>query len=416
MRSAKGAIRGVIWLDLAIIGFVVLMAVWGGSRGLLAGALLVVGFVVGALLGGRLGALALEEDSRSPAVTGLALAGAVLIGAALGSAGTALRSRLRTPVPERLRFLDGLGGALLLAALALGLTWLVAAVAEGEPPDPEGREPSRILAALDSALPPSRLVLNALAIRPVPRPSDPVPRIRVEVVPPPRRPPLVERTPRVGPPDPTVIRDRDVQAARGSVVRVLGTACGRSVQGSGWVAKEGVVVTNAHLVAGQRDTRVELQDGSRHEADAIWYAPRHDLAILRASGVASAGVRPLKLRLGAPPGTSAAILGFPGGGPYRVVAGRLGPTQTVTAQDSYGRGPIEKSVSALRGRVRRGNSGGPLVDRAGRVVTTVMLANPSMRRRQTPLGVVNGFGIPASIVHRALRRADERVRTGPCGR
>jgi S1-C subfamily serine protease len=130
--------------------------------------------------------------------------------------------------------------------------------------------------------------------------------------------------------------------------------------------------------------------------------------------VASAGVRPLKVRLGAPTGTSAAILGFPGGGPYRVIAGRLGPTQTVIAQDSYGRGPFEKSVSALRGRVRPGNSGGPVVDRAGRVVTTVMLASPSKRRRQTPLGVVNGFGIPASVVHKGLRRADDRVGTGPC--
>ena len=407
----------MIWLDLAIIGFTLLMVVWGYSRGLIAGALLVVGFAVGAFLGARLGALALEEGSRSPAVTGLALAGAVLVGAALSSAGTALRSRVGAPtVPVQLRTLDGLGGALLLAGLALGLTWLVAAVAEGERPDLRGRQPSRILAALDSALPPSRLVLNALAIYPVPRPLAPVPKIRGEVAPGTRRPHLVERSPRVGPPDPTITRDHDVQAARGSVVRVLGTACRRGVQGSGWVAKEGLVVTNAHIVAGQRDTRVELPDGTRHDADAIWYAPRHDLAILRASGMASAGVRPLKLRLGAPPGTSAAILGFPGGGPYRVVPGRLGPTQTVTAQDSYGRGPFEKSVSALRGRVRSGNSGGPVVDRAGRVVTTVMLASLSKRRRQTPLGVVNGFGIPASIAHRALARADERVRTGPCNR
>ena len=403
----------MIWLDLAIIGFVLLMAVWGGSRGLLPGALLVAGFGAGAFVGARLGELLLTGGSRSPLISLVALVGAVLGGAALGSVGTALRSRLRTPFPERLRVLDALGGALMLAALALGLTWLVAAVAEGERPD-QGREPSRILAALDSALPPSGLVLNALAIRPVPRPSDPVPRIRVEVVPKPRRPPLVERAPRVGPPDPTITRDRDVRAAQGSIVRVLGTACGRSVQGSGWVAQEGVVVTNAHLIAGQRDTRVELQDGSRHDADAIWYAPRHDLAILRASGVASAGVRPLKLRVGAPTGTSAAILGFPGGGPYRLIAGRLGPTQTVIAQDSYGRGPFEKSVSALRGRVRPGNSGGPVVDRAGRVVTTVMLASPSKRRRQTPLGVVNGFGIPASVVHKGLRRADDQVGTGPC--
>ena len=144
--------------------------------------------------------------------------------------------------------------------------------------------------------------------------------------------------PDVRPPNSRIARDPDVRAAGRSVVRVLGTACGLGIQGSGWVARDGVVVTNAHVVAGQDDTAVELRDGSRHDAEAIFYDPDNDLAILRASGVS--GTPALELDTGAREGTSAAILGFPENGPFTARAGRLGATQTVSSQDSYGRGPI----------------------------------------------------------------------------
>lgn len=399
----------MIWLDLAIVGLAFLMAIWGYSRGLLAGGLWVAGFVAGGFVGSRLGGLLLEAGTRSPAITGFALVGALLVAAALGSAGTWLRTRRGGSGAERIHVVDRLGGALVLACLGLAVVWLISAVTQAQRTDLRVSRSSRILGALDAALPASRPILNALAIRPVPRPVDPVPKIAVEGG------PRTRGTPKVGPPDPRIARDHEVERAGHSVVRVLGTACARRVQGSGWVAEEGVVVTNAHIVAGQEDTRVELRDGSRHDADAVWYEPRNDLAVLRSSGLTSAGVRPLRLRLGAPVGTSTAILGYPGGGPYQALPGRLGPTQTVEAQDSYGRGPVDRRFTALRGRVRPGNSGGPVVDGAGRVVATVMLANLSKKRRQpTSLGVVDGFGIPAPLVRRALARADERVGTGPC--
>jgi S1-C subfamily serine protease len=210
----------------------------------------------------------------------------------------------------------------------------------------------------------------------------------------------------VGPPDARIARDAQVSAAARAVVKVLGTACGLGVQGSGWLAGDGLVVTNAHVVAGQDDTTVQLRGQGTHVgAQAVWFDSRNDLALLRAPGLS--GARSLRLRSDAPQGTSAAILGFPEDGPYHVAAARLGGTSTVITQDAYGRGPVRRSITSLRGRVRQGNSGGPVVDGRGRVVTTVFAATVSDGGR-------SGFGVPDSVVSDALRSASGPVDTGPC--
>ncbi len=189
---------------------------------------------------------------------------------------------------------------------------------------------------------------------------------------------------------------------------MLGTACGLGVQGSGWVAGDGIVVTNAHVVAGQDDTTVQAGgEGDRLDAEAIWFDSRNDLAVLRVPGVS--GLPALRLDEGAEVGTSAAILGFPENGPYDVQPGRLGQTETVNTQDAYGRGPVRRRITALRGLVRSGNSGGPMVDGRGRVVTTIFAATVND-------GGESGFGVPDSIVDDALGRAGEPVDTGPCSR
>jgi S1-C subfamily serine protease len=169
-----------------------------------------------------------------------------------------------------------------------------------------------------------------------------------------------------------------------------------------------VVVTNAHVVAGQEDTTVQLGgEGPRHDADAIWFDSRNDLAILRSSGLE--GVRSLNMRENAPVGTSGAVVGYPGNGPLTIRAARLGATTTVTSQDSYGRGPVRRRVTALRGTVKSGNSGGPVIDGKGRVLTTVFAST-------TGGGPRGGYGVPDSIVRQALARAGDRVDTGPCTR
>ena len=107
-------------------------------------------------------------------------------------------------------------------------------------------------------------------------------------------------------------------------------------------------------------------------------------------------------------GTSAAILGFPLNGPFDVRPGRLGGTRRVRSADAYGRGPVVRSMTALRGLVRSGNSGGPMVDGDGRVVTTIFAATTGARE-------AGGYGVPNAIVSRALADLGGPVSTGPCG-
>ena len=378
-------------IDWIIVAFTVLMAVWGYAQGLLVGALSLGGFLGGGFLGSRIGPLLLEDGSSSPYAPVFALVGAFLIGGIVASVletvGFQLRRRLRGGLGQA----DGVAGAVLLAFAGLGVAWMIGAIALQTPGAREYRrdiQRSAILSRLNELLPP-RTLLNALAR------IDPFPSIEGPA-------------PEVPPPSSRIARDPEVRAAAQRTVKVLGTACGLGVEGSGWVARDGVVVTNAHVVAGQDDTTVQLGGGGpRHDADAIWFDSRNDLAILRSSGLS--GVTPLELRVNAPTGTSGAVVGYPGNGPLTIRPARLGQTTTVLSQDSYGRGPVRRRVTALRGTVRSGNSGGPVLDGKGRVLTTVFAST-------TGGGPRGGYGVPDSIVQEALRRADDRVDTGPCTR
>ncbi len=379
-------------LDWGIIAFVLLMALWGYMQGLIVGFLSLAGFAAGAFIGSRVGPELLEEGSASPYAPVFALVGALLAGGILASGLELLGFRLRHRLGESLGVVDGLGGAALVACLGLGLVWVAGAVALHAPGASGLREPiqrSSVLTRLNEMLPPSGPLLQALAR------FDPIPTI-------------TGPEPGVSAPDSAIARDPEVRAAGRGVVRVLGTACGLGVQGSGWVAAEGVVVTNAHVVAGQDDTSVQLGgEGQRFDAEAIHFDTRNDLAVLRVPGVS--GVRPLAMNEAAPPGTGAAVLGYPENGPYDVEPARVGRTRTVISQDAYGRGPVQRRITALRGLVRSGNSGGPAVDSQGRVVTTIFAA-----ARESGSG--SGFGVPDSIVRRALAGARAPVSTGPCSR
>jgi Trypsin-like peptidase domain/Colicin V production protein len=381
--------RALTAVDWIIIAFTVLMAVWGFGQGLIAGGLALAGFAAGAFLGARLGPLLLAEGSHSPYAPLFALFGALLLGSLFASGLELIGFELRHRLPEELGVVDGVGGSVLIACLGLLLVWVAGAVALQTPGARELREPiqrSAILRRLNDVLPPSGAILNALAR------FDPFPSIRGPSA-------------NVPPPNSKIARDPEVGAAGRSVVKVLGTACGLGVQGSGWVAGRGLVVTNAHVVAGQDDTTVQLQgEGPAMDADAVWYDSKNDLAILRAAGLR--GATRLPVNANASPGTSAAVLGFPENDGYDVRPARLGQTATVITQDSYGRGPIQRTITSVRGLVRHGNSGGPVVDGSGRVVATIFAA--SVGRRRT------GYGVPDSVVQRALGRVRGSVDTGPC--
>jgi S1-C subfamily serine protease len=388
-------LQRVTAIDWVIVTFTALLAVYGYVQGFIVGALSLLGFALGAFLGTRLGPLLLPDGSHSQYAPLFGLAGALLAGGVLASGleglGWHVRSGLRLP---GLRTIDGLLGAALTACVGLGVAWIVGAVAlesSGSQPLRTDIQRSAILRELDELLPPSGPILNALAR------FDPLPSVR---------------GPAADVPAPTsgILATRGVRAARGSVVRVVGTACGLGVEGSGWIAAPGLIVTNAHVVAGETDTVAQpggLAPGVR--ARAVVFDPHDDIAVLR---VPSLSAPALRLASDPRPGTAAAILGYPLDGPFDAEPGRLGQTQRVRTDDAYGNGPIVRSITPLRGHVRPGNSGGPMVDADGQVVATVFAAitEPGPAGR-------GGFAVPDSLVRRQLAIARSRtveVDTGPC--
>lgn len=379
-------------IDWVIVAFAALLATFGFRRGFIVGALSFVGFAFGAFLGTRLGPLLLPAGSSSPYAPAFGLIGAILAGAILatGLEGLGFRIRRTLAIPGMGLF-DGFLGALLGAALGLGIVWIAAAVVAQTPSAVTLRadiQRSAILGELNRMLPPSGPILDALArLDPLPQLSGPSPDVAAPL-------------PRVG-------RAPGVQAAAASVVRVLGTACGLAIEGSGWVARESEVITNAHVVAGEQDTTVELHGRPPElSAETIYFDPTHDIAVLRVPELRA--VPALALVPDPPSGLPGAILGYPRDGPYDVQPGRIGRTQTVLTDDAYGRGPVSRLLTPLRGRVRPGNSGGPLVDVHGRVLTTVFAGTVGSR-------TAGGYGVANATVAHALAVAGSRpVGTGAC--
>lgn len=373
-----------------MLGFAVLMGLWGYARGFTLSVLALAGLLLGAFLGSRIAPLVLEGGARSPWAPLGALVGALMLGALLASLLPGLGGRLRRAYGTRAGVADGVGGALICGALGLGLVWVLGAVVTQAPFSVGLRDDlqrSRVLRTLNGALPPSGPLLGALArVDPFPAIRGPAPGVRA--------------------PSAAIARGAGVRRAAGSVVRVLGTACGLRVQGSGWLAGEGLVVTNAHVVAGQSDTVVKAAGEPAHAGQAVWFDPRNDLALLRVAALR--GRRGLTMRTAAPVGTAGAVLGFPEDGPYDARPARMGPTSPVLSRDAYGRGPVQRVVTAIRGRVRPGNSGGPLVDRRERVLATIFAAGLDKPER--------AFGVPDSVVEDAVARARGPVSSGACSR
>jgi hypothetical protein len=241
----------------------------------------------------------LDQGNHSPYAPLFALLGALLLGGALAAGLEGFGFSLRRKLGSELGLLDGVGGAALVACLGLGLAWIVAAVAIQLPDTPQLRQAiqrSAILSTLNASLPPSGPILNALSR------FDPFPHVA--------GPPA-----EVPEPDNGVVQAPKVLAAKRSVVRVVGTACGLGIEGSGWVGGEGgTVVTNAHVVAGESDTAVQVQGtGTHYRAKPVWFDPHNDIAILRVPALS--GIPALPVHSNAPVGSSAAILGYPEDGP-----------------------------------------------------------------------------------------------------
>lgn len=375
---------------MAIVAFTLALGLWGYRQGLIVGAMTLFGFAAGAFAGSRLGPLVLSRGSESPYAPLFAALGALVAGAlaavVVESFALGLRARL-----VRRRFLhlaDGAGGAALVASVALGVVWVFGAVALHAPATANLRadlQESLILSGLDEVLPPTGPVLNALGR------VDPAPSV-IGPATPTRRP------------NPAIASDPRVLRAGDSVVRVLSTACGLGIEGSGWAVKPGLIVTNAHVIAGANDTTVTTRSGVELNATPVYYRPDQDLALLRVG----ADLPTLPIAKKRRDGENAAVLGYPEDGPYSLVPARVGTTESTISQDSYGNGPVERKITALAGEVRSGNSGGPLVNSKGQVAGTVFAATTS--------GAPGGFAVPGEIVSEALEHTAERVGTGPCSR
>jgi S1-C subfamily serine protease len=378
-------------LDWAIIAFTLALALWGYRQGLIVGALTLGGFAIGAFLGSRLGPLVLSQGQESPYAPLCGAIGALLVGAltAVALEGLALALRRRVVRHPVLHHADGAGGAALIGAVALGLAWIFGAVALHAPGTTQLRadvQNSVILRELDHVLPPSGGVLNVLDR------VDPAPSISGPATP-------------TALPDPKIAENPRVVDAGGSVVRVLSTACGLGIEGSGWAVRPDLIVTNAHVIAGADDTTVTTQSGVELDATAVYYEPEDDLALLRIDSK----LPTLPVSSERSVGAGAAVLGYPENGPYMVTPARIGETRDAISEDSYGRGPIQRTITALGGEVRSGNSGGPLLDGHGRVVGVVFAA--------TTGGQAGGFAVPAEEVREAIPRASSgEVDTGPCTR
>ncbi len=385
-------------LDWIIVAVAIAAAMHGALRGFLAGSLALVGFLAGAWAGARLGPLILPGGETSPWSPLFAMGGALLIGGLLAAllqtigirAGRGLR---RTPVAAA----DAILGALLGGIVALTFAWLAGAVALQTPGVRTLRaevQKSQILQALNDALPPSGGILRALAR------FDPLPSI------------AGPSTTTLSPPDRAILRRPGVAQSADGVVRILGSACGLGVEGSGWLAAPNVVVTNAHVVAGtDGDVVVRPRSGNvTLPARALAFDRVNDVAVLAVPGISGPVLRMVETPAA---GTAGALLGYPLNGPFDVEPARIGQARRVISQDAYGQGPVQRLMTPVRGLLRPGNSGGPIVDSRGRVLTTVFA---SSRERD----VRGGYGVPNSVVASVLERAaagrGATVSTGPCSR
>jgi S1-C subfamily serine protease len=351
-------------LDWVLLVVVVLYAVSGYWQGFITGAFATVGLLIGGVVGVWLAPTVLGNASPSILVS-LAAVFIVILCASLGQAlfqvgGARIREKITW---QPVRALDAIGGAVLSGAAALLVAWALGVALSGS--GLRGITPlvqdSKVLGEVNRMLPAeasSKLSAfnDVVGTTFFPRYLEPFAPERIVPVPPgPRR----------------MLTDPDVQRAAADVVRIRSTNdCHQGIEGSGFVYAPDRVMTNAHVVAGVTTPEVDIR-GSTVQARVVYYNPQLDVAVL---AVPTGTVRPLRFD-SASAREPVAILGFPQNGPYDVQVGRVRADQRLRSPDIYGHGAVIRDVLSLRGLIRPGNSGGPVVDSAGHVVGVVFAAS-----------------------------------------
>jgi len=386
-------------LDWLLIAVVLAYALSGYWQGFVTGAFATAGLLLGGLAGIWLAPFALGDANPSLLVS-LGALFIVILAASLGQAllqyaGARLRDRIRW---QPIRAIDAIGGAALSAAAVLLVAWALGVAIAGS--GLSGITPlvrnSAVLGRVDTVLPQSASsLLNAF--------NDVVgtsffPRYLEPFAP--------ERIVKVGPGPERLLTDPDVEAAAPSVLKIRGTNdCGRGIEGTGFVYAEDRMMTNAHVVAGVDDPEVVMGD-NMVPAEVVYYNPDLDVAVL---DLETAELPTLAFDRTGDADDGVAILGYPQDGPYDVQTARIRSEQRLRSPNIYGEGTVIREVFSLRGLVRPGNSGGPIVSSGGAVVGVVFAA--SVTDKET------GYALTAEQVARSatlgMSNTDE-VSTGDC--
>lgn len=388
-------------LDWLLVAMVLAYALSGYWQGFITGAFATIGLLAGGLFGVWLAPRALGDAEPSVWVS-LGALFIVILSASLGQAllqyvGARIRDRITW---QPVRALDALGGAALSAVAVLLVAWALGVAISGTRLDGVTTQVrnSAVLARVNQALPAQANQLlgafdNVVGTTFFPRYLEPF---------------APERIVEVGPGPQRLLRDPDVLRAGDSVVKIRGaTSCGEGVEGSGFVYSPGRVMTNAHVVAGVRDPEVTLGDQTL-PAEVVLYDPELDVAVL---SFADPGTQPLPFDFGARAGTGVAILGFPEDGPFAVQTARIRAEQRLRSPNIYGNDTVLREVFSLRGSVRPGNSGGPIVMSTGKVAGMIFAASVTDRATGYALTAEQVRGSAASGIADATP-----VSTGRCTR
>jgi S1-C subfamily serine protease len=386
-------------LDLVLVIAALASALSGFRHGFLVAACSLVGFLGGAWVGLRVAPAVLGSAPRvfSTAVFALLL---VVVVAYVGQlVGGFVGRRLRSLVVWRPgRLVDAAAGAITGVAYVLVFAWAlgVAVATSGLPSITAPVRGSAVLGAIDNALPDGSDGLFQGFTRLLDRNGFPTvfaPFSHEAIAP-------------VDPPAADESITLAVRNAAASVVRVQGIACGEGVTGSGFVYAAGVVVTNAHVVAGVTEPRVVTRDGQRLVAQVVEFAPEVDIAVLLVRGLTAT---PLSFGGTAGPDDPAAVIGYPGGGRQTIEPARVRTERVIVGPDIYDKERVVRDVYALRSTVLPGDSGGPLVAPNGTVLGVVFAA--SLEDRDTGYALTAEEAGPA-IAAGVARRSP--VGTGPC--
>lgn len=389
-------------LDIVLVMLIVVFAINGYRQGFVVGLLSFVGFFGGAAVGLQLGPLLAGLFSSD--VAKLIVSLTVIFGIALaGQAGaTALGVRIRGGIRNRTgQKLDDVGGAAVSVIALLIVVWLVAAplASSTVPGLARAVRTSAILHGVNSVMPPQAQALSNELRSTVD--TSGFPDVFGNLIPTPVR--------QVPAPNPQLAGSRAVLATEDSVVKIEGNApsCSRRIEGSGFVYAPGKVLTNAHVVAGTRSLQV-LAPGERAlDGTVVVFDPERDLAVIDVPDLSASPLHLATTR--ARTDDDAVVLGYPLDGPFNAQPARIRDARAIRGPDIYDQQTVIRDIYTIRGLVRSGNSGGPLVNPDGDVLGVVFAAAADDSS--------TGFALTldeASPVMNAGRSASGRVGTGAC--